>query len=713
MRKFIIILFAVCFFPFGFVYSQTNTFKLGFTGAYPLNWNQDSYNYTDNSVEWSWYSELNMNLWSGWQIDGRYTDVLNHLARQDLYCYFQPDTMIYHASYGRISLFEAEADYKGRHRYAQHYNMGKSVTDEWMNEDVSAQYYHSTGTFYNPPASVLSVIDENKEQVLSGIPTQKVSGDAGLLWYVKPRMRIKTGDALVFPPKNVAKVIIKAYNGNPIKEYIITTKHFRYRDSSTYDGRYLEEYWQMPLTVTGDELRTGADNPNSTGSAVDYEICWYGTVDLWIDYVKVMDKTANDLMNPNDDRIRQAIIREMKQLLSFRNLAGFYTEEVQYSNLRCLKFIQNLLQVNSNNDPRAKLVCLINPPTYIYALKNPDLVNDYAAFMDSVGPQAFVFGAYPLGVNPLFPPPLLPNTLPAFTFDASTPNSVRVPVEKYYGSLERNPAEYNTNLQNIYSIYINELKKYGNICSARSKALYVNTGPVANYDKVTHWVREPMNSEFEALHAIALCYGVMGFVEYAFESWHSPESATNGSFNYGMLDGYVNGQLLMSQKRTLNFYNENKWDYVKNLFAKIKTWGPVLVNSTSTSGFSVAIEGANHEYINDIQSAYKTLPEGSVQSDWTRYWEMGFFTTNESNTKYFMMVNRRCVPGSDLRWLGIKFNADVLNASRYWKITDVYTGQDTTFDVLNQGAQGFLRLPAAMKTFQPGEGKLFKLIPVP
>jgi hypothetical protein len=48
-----------------FLFSQSNTFKLGITGAYP-----NAYGYTVNSgINWSYYIDLNMNTWSGWWIN--------------------------------------------------------------------------------------------------------------------------------------------------------------------------------------------------------------------------------------------------------------------------------------------------------------------------------------------------------------------------------------------------------------------------------------------------------------------------------------------------------------------------------------------------------------------------------------------------------------------------------------------------------------------
>ena len=312
MRK-ILLAITVLFILADNVYSQTNEFKIGFTGAYPLNWDQHAYEYTYNNMDWGWYSELSMNLWSGWQIDGRHTDVIYNLEQNELNGYFQPDTMIYRASYGRISLFQAESDYTGRHRYTDHHSMGICTTDVWMGETQRVQYYHAT-TPYNPAEAILTVIDENCEQVYSAIPTQKVknSDDPNLLWYIKPRMRIDRDVALNEPNKRVAEIIVRAYDHSVILDQILYAYHFRYTDPNTYDGRYLEEYWYSSIYVTGDQITSGLQGYNLQNCQVDYQIFWYGEVDLWIDYVKVMDNTANDYFSA-DPAVRNYLLRIQKE----------------------------------------------------------------------------------------------------------------------------------------------------------------------------------------------------------------------------------------------------------------------------------------------------------------------------------------------------------------------------------------------------------------
>jgi hypothetical protein len=97
---------------------------------------------------------------------------------------------------------------------------------------------------------------------------------------------------------------------------------------------------------------------------------------------------------------------------------------------------------------------------------------------------------------------------------------------------------------------------------------------------------------------------------------------------------------------------------------------------------------------------------------------MGFFNPDFNNpavstndkSKYFIMVNRRCVPeinnNGDLRQLKIKFDSAQLAGFNNWKIIDLDS---------NKVVRTFAKdsnLYIDMGVYQPGEGKLYKLAPV-
>ncbi|MCB0727214.1 MAG: T9SS type A sorting domain-containing protein, partial [Ignavibacteriae bacterium] len=192
-------------------------------------------------------------------------------------------------------------------------------------------------------------------------------------------------------------------------------------------------------------------------------------------------------------------------------------------------------------------------------------------------------------------------------------------------------------------------------------------------------------------------------------------------YNFGLFN-------VDSTKRSSNVTGQNKWDYVSKMNKTILNWKPTLDKITWTSGYSVHSETATHEFIYDIKSIkrdpYHEYIEDSpctfCDAPNERYWEMGFFepdfdyptVSSTDKSKYFLMVNRRCVPDTptsgqgDFRSLRIKFDSTQLSGFTNWKITELDTNNVIT--TFNKNTASFIN----MGEFKPGEGKLYKLAPV-
>ena len=128
--------------------------------------------------------------------------------------------------------------------------------------------------------------------------------------------------------------------------------------------------------------------------------------------------------------------------------------------------------------------------------------------------------------------------------------------------------------------------------------------------------------------------------------------------------------------------------------------------------------GAFSSYIADIQSIYRDINSpydfNPVNEDASnqRYWELGFFDPllDGNFTKYFMFVNRRCVPETspgvgDLRQLKVKFNGSQLAGFNNWAIIDVSTNQIVV--TISRTSNSYYDFG----TFNPGEGRLYKIFP--
>jgi hypothetical protein len=373
-------------------YSQ-NDFRLGFTGAYP-----HYYNYPVTSgFDWDYYNELNMNTWQGWWLGENWhsnatVQVLQKLADRNKDGFLQPDSIRW-AGYGRVQVNEAEYDLNLRFRYNYHW-CGTNYPDNTQWGSGQLVRYYDKNVICNeqsPAGVVLSGVRENGFQSVTGLPYDPmyqvpfpynnysiqppVQEETRYLnkYYVKPRMRISTTDAFG-PVKNVVKIVIKKFNGNPGPEITITTEDFRYTNSNTYDGRYLEDYFIHNLSVFADVINEGRPSNeviHLNSCQVDYQIYWYGEVSVYIDYVKVMDEAAYMLFNEGQDGIRlrnkiQEKINHIKNNDSEGRFKGFYMEEIDYSNLACLEYLNQHLPAWSNNDPDYKMIGLINPGSYSF-----------------------------------------------------------------------------------------------------------------------------------------------------------------------------------------------------------------------------------------------------------------------------------------------------------------------------------------------------------
>ncbi len=759
------------------LFSQSNTFKLGFTGAYP-----NKYNYpVFSTIDWDYYAEFKMNTWQGWWIGDADTGLIFTLADKHIDGYFQPDTLRW-AGYGRVQVNEAEETTE-RFSYNRH-RCGSNYKDETQFGYGQWVRYFNKNSLCNeeqaPAGLVLWDVKENGFQSFSGVPNDPIyqvhfpgdgASDPGYLnrYYVKPRMRISTTDAFG-TSEDVVKLIVRNYENNIIKEFILTTENFRVGNILTYDGRYLEDYLGIDMSVAGDSLNTGRgpnDPAHLSTCHVDYQIYWYGTVSVYIDYVKVMDEAAEQLLNNQD--MRFALSRKIGRLQTHENtygevVKGFYMEEIDYSNLACLKMLNDSLPVWSGNDPRYKMIGLINPGSYQAHLHSNWYEPAYREYIDSVKPPVFMTVRYSFTGNVDADHPdwrnILPNNV-SYSVPAHYPAQLRSDIDILYGSTGTDyvtPPNYNNYLQNAVTPgtldhFSGDMATFNTI-SKQKNINWISVPQVIFWHMKTSdfWMREPLNSELGATIGIALCNGAKGIMPYAYESgyWDGPipyvmggnskmySDDNNASFNYNVSMGVSElgtGSNWGNDKRTSNFYGENKWQYLVDLYGKMKTWGPILYNSTNTSGFSVSTRGVGDKYISDIISINPHLAGPNnclndnglsqqyadfVECPDERFWELGFFD-DIGSAKYFMAVNRRCVPATpnsnppvlgDDRVLRVKFN--ITSGPVNWQISEV--GGSTRPKVFSRSYQGYVDLGVSsnsgMGWFIPGEAKLFKIEPV-
>jgi hypothetical protein len=734
----------------------------------------DRYDYANTSqVNWNWHNELNINIWQGWWIGDKEKEVINILDAHNINGYFQPDTLRWLTS-GKVQINEAEeTDINnnpiGRFRYNNHW-CGQDITDNsTFGNGARVRYYDKTlnCSEQNPSGNILTDINENgicsfarttNDPVYEcGFPGRDPNNYWYVdKWYLKPRMRISTTDAFG-PVLPVIKIVAISYDGLFLDEITLTTEDFRQGNINTYDGSYIEDYFRSNMLVDGNltnGINRGRGNIDwhdvthlfNGDCKVDFKIYWYGQVDVWIDYVKLIDQPAVNLMGENN-LYRNRIKAKVQALLDEDNgknrLKGFYTEEIEYSYLTCLKYMQDFLQTEfPNNGDKVKINCLINDYSFYKTLKENNPSQDYTKYIQMVNPSVFMFTGYFFftfdsyfdNYHKAYLPPNV-----SFSFPSYCPQVIQDQINSSYPLLKKTYNEYTDQIQiNIFNSFVDTIRNYKAICNANGIDFIVVPNICAITYSGSQCLREPLNSEISAVECIAITYGAKGIIPYAWSSYYTavpniaPRYTDKSEYQMGMADFDDQNHYYDTHKREKNYFGENKWQYVSELNHKFQQWGPVIANSTNTTGFSVAREGADHEYINNIQSIKPNGTSNCMTDDITplamdcygeRYWEMGFFDPSSgSSPKYVLMVNRRCVPAGgnyagDNRILRIRFEADMLSTYGTWKISDVlHPDESYAFLKSYQGVGGFVAMgsqPGNAGYFTPGDGKLFKLEPVP
>lgn len=618
-----------------------------------------------------------------------------------------------------------------------------------------ARVLPSEGQSADNPGYLVSGLIENAEQSDTWYPIG-VGGEDDSLWYVKPRMRIDSADAITYQNTSIARVDIVGFWGNVIKSIDIKGENFL--NNGNYNSKYIEDYYfpgDYPLTISGNTdtnhlnhaARTDFDSSfNFKSCKVDYRIYWYGVCNLWVDYVRVEDRWAYKLFTPGTFLNPNLYVKKVyEEASAFAvNSKYFHYDEIRKNNLPSIKFVQHI--IDSATGGTVKIVPIAS--SINNELKNK--YTNFSLFLDSINPPYLLTDCYP------------------FSFMGEY---INVPDRNPYQTwLPPNVTVNKTNLQFLksnYSTYTNRIQydRFGDKTSNwdATKSLkhlslvgHLNRNTVDAKEKGKEHIvaiqahsymteeqngtciginlREPTVEEIRAEVNLSLCYGVKGVYYFMFGGDDpQPPSSANGSGGYACryLNQGIRKEIGLVYKHPdstfvvpvrSNYYGQNKFAAIKDINLKINTLGPLLKKLNWQDAFSVHHDGANHNYINDIRSIYRDPAKQFVYTpeclncDEVKFWEMGFFEKGtgiigEDYSKYFMMVNRRTTPDisqdGDVRGLYMKFNSSELPDFANWKITDVYTGETyATFDKNSNTTYFFAG------EYQPGEGKLLKLAPV-
>lgn len=577
--------------------------------------------------------------------------------------------------------------------------------------------------------------------------------DSASAWYIKPRIRIDPDFAYNNRNDTVCRIDIINWNGDIVKKVGILGRHFLLNDE--YDGRYLMEYnfdiHDSNLVVNpGDRLcpgpakRTSQWSPNEVKT--DFKVYWYGTCEMWIDYIRV-ENEQSVLLHSGSPTIIDRINKEVEwALIDYKPSKpnNFYIEEFEFNTMSCIKRVNEI--IDSCSDGKLSLMVNLNYNLYKQHIPNGwDIKLDRhfikGYLIDSAKIKYLVTGSYALegweeGDTNVDNERLSihPSTLNAGGYNKG--NGVL--------SYDSTPVRYDNWLQRrldegIDYEFIYIMKLSDSLSKMTNDLRIINLHQSHLWWHAWHKLKEPTNEEAELMANLAISYGARGILYFCYEGYG--DMTDESKFYYrGLTERNYH-------PRQTNVYGQQKFKKYGEMNEKYAKWGPYLMSFDDENRHSYIYRLENER--NDlIQSTYflsaRTFYPGSgtptcspadsaginpypdSQQSLTydcpekTYLQVALFDDNLDNfDKYFMIINRRCSPFIDSihadsnggrRLVRILFDAnDITSFPNYnnWNIIDLQVEGDQKALTFDKRVTRNLDLG----WYMPGEGRLYKIIP--
>ena len=622
------------------------------------------------------------------------------------------------------------------------------------------------GNWVDNAGIVLSKLRTNSEQCKKFGTINQWQNDNECMWLIKPRIRADKNYIDNHSDEPVCRIDVYNQRGIKFKEVILRARNFK-DQNNLYDGYYHEEFnfdvnvrHDSTLTYTGDWC--GSDTSlwlhNARGNRADdyndhwfnhadIQVYWYGNCDMWIDYVRVDNDVADqifkgyydDPLHPDNQWIKnevEQIANHVPSGASDPAVLGFYMEYFEFNNIPCMAYVNQRIKQYSGN----KIGLVADwynwysahlPYTEMGTIMSAQQI--YNNYVSRVGLLHFLIENYPLRTNTNGDRGIpdncfcyIPNTLPVYTCSNNGVIAKSTDPGTYENWFQDNldyiPYYYSTN----HSLWENDkayqakggfrwvmnladsVTKLGNIPFIYLAQVHLNA------DYPIEAEREPTNEELDMLANIPITYGAKGITYFWMPS--SDTQGFNPPYNRGILDP---GNSI----RNYNVYQQTKykWLAIKDIGTRLKKWEPYIMSFDNTNRHSY-IYYIDYSTVNattifsDIQTFMPEISDPDIpvtpgEMYPNRYLQVATFQPINTNPKYFMLVNRRCSPvksnnADGRRLVKVSFNASNLQTYTSWKIINL--GNDSTVASFAKTGNPYISLG----WYMPGEGKLYKMIPV-
>ncbi|MBX7044749.1 MAG: T9SS type A sorting domain-containing protein [Ignavibacteria bacterium] len=608
---------------------------------------------------------------------------------------------------------------------------------------------------------VVSRLRANAEQTSETDAGNPFMGDSKQPWRVKPRIRVDT--TFVNDTSNASTIICRVEVINHANQlwhaFDIKARNFKVNRATKYSGNYLEEFYFQTadwtdtsnqifkgnIGVAGESYGYGArgdETSDPINHKGDIRVFWTGVCDMWIDYIRVDNETAHQLFKGTYDTLW--IKNEVDQIADpslyggIQTIKKFYIELAEFNNIPCIGYVNEKLkyysglkgfQIDVMQDLTNTISASVVPWSDRTTVENAGFL--YRQYMQKGGFEQIFMESYPLTAcftktpsQQLFSK--IPNTLPYTSGDsilgkAESPEVYdewlqnkldSVPYQLEYGGFEglqcsRYGCGGDTGTTGADRGNFRFRMQLGNEISRLSGKPFIFMPQLHQWFRPYEVRREPTNEELNMMANLAVSYGVKGLLYFWYSSYHDALSC-----QYGKGIANENDVLIDS-----NYYHQpdKKKDIIKAIVERTANkWGPYLMsfNSEYTHSYIYKSEKssmASNTFINDI----RTDTSGYIDSVSNRYVQAAVFKNDSAYKQYFMIVNKRCSPlkasnPDGRRNIKVQFHANDSRFSYFnnWKIIDLENNSTVlTFD---KSTSAFLDLGI----FNPGQGKLYKLIPV-
>ncbi len=521
--------------------------------------------------------------------------------------------------------------------------------------------------------------------VASGLREKDLQPD-GQKYQLKIRMRLPSATTYVHVPVCTLKVFYD--DGAEIEGYVYADDFsnnnwkevhvmcfMKYPDGPVYCGAEdPPDIYTYPDSIGTNQIPNMIIDPEVTNTPYDYRIYWSSTAPfnytVDIDYIAVDDLNAHKLFTHVwDNRIEDAVNNDY---LNNQGIINFQAhDEVPVTHLFATRYIQQKMQSVLGNSDRYPLSYHYYCPAIPFTHPAPITKR----YIWETGMNVLFTFVYPFHwSDTVFPDDPDKNTYDEYvqenTFDIVLIPSLE---DHIAGALQFEKPFW----------FVPQAHKW--------------------YKWNQQWQREPSPYEIKAMTNLAVCYGAKGILYYLYaHSWVDRDSI-NGFYYHdpNNYDGLI---------REYDDYGYPKWNTIKGYNHQLLAMGDELMSLTWLGATSInQQEPIPNPYITSVQAFSNSVPDPADET----YVELGYFKKtdeqNNDNLEHFYVVNRRTWVDNqtfegDSRDIRIQYDKSSSNPNNFfnWTVKEVGTTNHwSSASPTNQFTA----------TYEPGDGKLFKLQP--